>query len=74
MSGALAETMAAHYAAGRGHLLTADVLRFAAFRILETSGIPAADLAIEVALPGGGRSKLDLQLARQAAVEFQVSP
>jgi len=68
---ALAETMAAHYAAGRGHLLTEDVLRFAAIRILETSGIPPADIAIEVALPGGGRGKLDLQLARHAAVEFK---
>jgi len=62
--------MERHYAQGRHHLLTEDVVRFATITLLEEY-VPAADLQIEVPLPGPTRGKLDLAVRRDAAIEFK---
>lgn len=67
----LAEVMSRHYRAGRRHLLTEDVLRFATVALLEDHGVAPQDLAIEVALPGSLRGKLDLSIGRDTAIEFK---
>ncbi len=51
----VADTMRAHIDAGRGHLLTEDVVRFATVLALEESGVPAAAVRFEHASPTSAR-------------------
>ena len=67
----IADVMAQHYAAGRRHLLTEDVLRFATVALLEDNRVTPNRLAIEVAVPGAARGKLDLVVDQDIAIEFK---
>ncbi|GAA4595654.1 hypothetical protein GCM10023107_34850 [Actinoplanes octamycinicus] len=67
----VAEVMSQHYAGGRRHLLTEDVLRFAMIAVLEEHGISPDRLSIEVPLLGATRGKLDLVVDRDIAIEFK---
>lgn len=67
----VAMLMAEHYTRGRAHLLTEDVLRFSTIRALEEAGIAPSKMNIEASLPAGARGHLDLQLGRDAAIEFK---
>jgi hypothetical protein len=67
----VAEVMAQHYAGGRHHLLTEDVLRFATIALLEDNGIRPDRLAIEEPILGATRGKIDLVVDRDIAIEFK---
>jgi hypothetical protein len=67
----LADTVERHYAAGRSHLLTEDVIRFATVALLEDHGIDPRTMAIEVPMPGSPRAKIDLTIGRHTAIEFK---
>lgn len=67
----LSRVMEQHYAGGRQHLLTEDVVRFATVVLLEEHGIPPQQLAIETTIPGAVRGKLDLTIGVDVAIEFK---
>ncbi len=69
----VARRMGGHFAAGRRHLLTEDVLRWTTIDVLVETGLTPSDLQVEVVIPVS-RGKLDLVIAddeKQIAVEFK---
>jgi hypothetical protein len=69
----VAGAMAAHRKAGRGHLLTEDVLRFATVLALGERGVPPSALRAEVLAPElkGGKVDLAIETDPAAVVEFK---
>jgi hypothetical protein len=68
----VAETTARHAAAGRGHLLTEDVVRFATALELERQGIAPGRLRTEYRVPElGGSIDLVIDDPPIAAIEFK---
>ena len=60
-----------HVSAGRRHLLTEDVVRFATVTVLADQGVTADRLAAERTVPGVGRIDLLVDPPGGAAVEFK---
>jgi hypothetical protein len=69
----VAERLAAHRSAGRGHLLTEDVLRFETVLALQQAGVAPGRLSAEVRLPEllGGALDLVLDAPSGTAIEFK---
>lgn len=67
----LATALRVHLAAGRRHLLTEDVVRFATVTVLADHGVSADRLAAERTIPGVGRIDLLVDVPGGAAVEFK---
>lgn len=69
----VADAMAAHREAGRGHLLTEGVLRFATVLALGDRGVPPSALRAEVLAPElkGGKVDLAIDADPPAVVEFK---
>lgn len=68
---ALAVALEVHVRAGRRHLLTEDVVRFATVTVLAEHGIEADRLVAERTVPGVGRVDLLVDPPRGAAIEFK---
>lgn len=68
----VAQRMAAHLDAGRGHLITEDTLRWATIEALSDSGISAQSIAVEHHIPVTN-GKLDLVVLEElpVAIEFK---
>lgn len=69
----VAGRMEAHLSAGRQHLLTEDVLRWATIDALIEQGVAPGDLRVEVIIPTT-RGKIDLVVGRNeeaTAIEFK---
>lgn len=68
---ALGDALGAHHGAGRRHLLTEDVVRFATVVALTEQGVGAERLAMEQPIAGVGRVDLLLDQPDGAAIEFK---
>lgn len=63
--------MAGHVEAGREHLLTEDVLRFATVAAIEEQGISPSHLTLEYLLPDRGKIDLVVGTPPTTAIEFK---
>ncbi|MDQ3476560.1 MAG: hypothetical protein M3492_09610, partial [Actinomycetota bacterium] len=68
----VARRLAAHRAAGRGHLLTEDVLRMETVLALDSVGVSARRLAAEYQAPALAGGKLDLILDPPGGVIIEL--
>lgn len=68
---ATAETMREHLQAGRAHLLTEDVLRFALARALEDTGVDVDRLHVEQRVTDIGALDLTIDMPPTTAVELK---
>lgn len=69
--GALGEALTVHLGAGRRHLLTEDVVRFATVVALTEQGVDAKRIAVEQPIAGVGRVDLVVDPPRGSVVEFK---
>ena len=68
------DVLSQHMAAGLGHLLTEDSVRFATVKALAAQGLAGSALTVEVASAQLGNAKLDLVVQfddGQAVFEFK---